>query len=119
MHPKTKAPAPEYTPNWLESLDGRTGIAQQLRHRYACMTSDLGGEEHLSYMQRSLVTRALHLEYFLELEETKLRNGGGADFDSGKWAQANNALQGILSKLGLQRQAREVSIGEFVKARQK
>lgn len=116
MHPKTKAPDTTYTPNWLERMDSRTALAQQLRDRYQRMTSDLGGEAHLSYMQRSLVTRALHLEYFLELEELKLRETPDK-FDSGKWTQANNALGGLLNKLGLERQSREVSLDAFVKAR--
>jgi len=62
--------------------------------------------ERLSYAQRSLVSRALHLEYWLAQQEKALIEG--ADFDVGKWVQAANGLQGILSKLGLERQARDV-----------
>ena len=77
-----------------------------MRERYAAFTNDLGGVERLSYAQRSLVERALHLEYWLAQQERALIEG--ADFDVGKWTQAANALQGILTKLGLDRQAKDV-----------
>lgn len=117
MDRKTAAPLPNYTPNWLDRLDGRTALAQELRNRYTSMTADLGGEAGLSYMQRSLVNRALHLEYFLELEEHNLREGGTEAFDAGKWTQAVNSLQGVLSKLGLQRQSRDVTLNDFMQGR--
>jgi len=102
----TKTPPSKFNTGWLSELDGRTAIAQVMRERYAAFTNDLGGVERLSYAQRSLVSRALHLEYWLAQQEKALIEG--ADFDVGKWVQAANALQGILSKLGLERQARDV-----------
>jgi hypothetical protein len=102
----TKTPPKNFNTGWLSELDGRTAIAQELRARYAAFTNDLGGVERLSYAQRSLVSRALHLEYWLAQQEKALIEG--ADFDVGKWVQAANGLQGILSKLGLERQARDV-----------
>ena len=101
----TKTPPKNFNTGWLSELDGRTAIAQELRARYAAFTNDLGGVERLSYAQRSLVSRALHLEYWLAQQEKALIEG--ADFDVGKWVQAANALQGILSKLGLERQAKD------------
>jgi len=102
----TQAPPKTFNTGWLSELDGRTAIAQEMRARYAAFTNDLGGVERLSYAQRSLVSRALHLEYWLAQQEKALIEG--ADFDVGKWVQAANGLQGILSKLGLERQARDV-----------
>jgi len=111
-----KTPPKKFNTGWLSELDGRTAIAQVMRERYAAFTNDLGGVERLSYAQRSLVERALHLEYWLAQQERALIEG--ADFDVGKWTQAANALQGILSKLGLDRQAKDVpNLHDYLKQR--
>lgn len=90
---------------WLDALDGRLSLARGMRERFAALTDDLGGADALSYAQRSLCERALWLEYWLASQERELAKGDA--FDVGKWVQAANSLQGIYSKLGLQRQARE------------
>ena len=110
---KTQTPPDRYTPNWLDQLDGRTGIAQVMRERYTELATDLGGLPNLSYQQRSLITRSLWLEYWLTQQEQQLATGG--DFDAGKWTQACNALSGLYSKLGLYRVAQEISLKEFIK----
>jgi hypothetical protein len=104
MH-KTSTPPARFQNGWLEQLDGRTGVAQAMRERYQVFTDDLGGAARLSYGQRSLVERALWLEYWLASQEQSL--AGGADFDVGRWVQAANSLQGILAKLGLERTAKD------------
>ena len=112
MQTKSKAVPDKFSPNWMQALDGRTAIAQELRGRYAAVCTDLGGETSLSYMQRSLVTRALWLEFHLQQQEELLATGEG--FDSGKWVQAANALQGIWAKLGLERKSKEVNLAQFI-----
>lgn len=110
------APPDKFTKGWLESLDGRTAVAQVMRERWQHFTRDLGGVDRLSYAQRSLVERALWLEYWLQTQEQELATGG--DFDVGRWTQAANALQGILAKLGLERQARDVpNLAEYLAKR--
>lgn len=107
----------KYTPGYLNALDGRLGVAQVMRERYRAYTDDLGGADRLSYAQRSLVERALWLEYWLAQQEEQLARG--QDFDIGKWVQAANALQGILTKLGLNRVARDVpSLHEYLAKRE-
>jgi len=109
----TQAPPRNFNTGWLSELDGRTAIAQEMRERFRAFTDDLGGAETLSYAKRSLVERALWLEFWLAQQEQAL--AGGSDFDVGKWTQAANALQGILSKLGLDRQAKDVpSLNEYL-----
>lgn len=103
---KTAAPPKRYTPDWLQTLDGRTQVAAAMRSRHTALCNDLGGHERLSYQQLALIDRALFLQYWLEQEEQKLATG--AEFDSAKWVQACNSLNGLLSKLGLERRAREV-----------
>jgi hypothetical protein len=108
-----KTPPKKFNTGWLSELDGRTAIAQEMRERFRAFTDDLGGAETLSYAKRSLVERALWLEFWLAQQEQAL--AGGSDFDVGKWVQAANGLQGILSKLGLDRQAKDVpSLNEYL-----
>lgn len=110
---KIQAPPDKYVPGWLESLDGRTALAVDMRERWQSLTTDLGGEARLSYAQRSLCERCLWLEFWLRTQEQALADGN--EFDAGKWTQACNALQGIYSKLGLERRAKEVpDLGTFL-----
>jgi hypothetical protein len=113
---KAGTPPDKFAHGWLDKLDGRYATAQQMRERYQAFSDDLGGNASLSYMQRSLVERALWLEYWLSQQEQQLATGG--EFEVGKWTQAANSLQGILSKLGLQRIARDVpTLNEYLSKR--
>ena len=113
---KLPTPPERFSHGWLDQLDGRTGVAVIMRERYRAFTDDLGGADVLSYAQRSLVERALWLEYWLAQQEQCLATGG--EFEVGKWTQAANSLQGILSKLGLQRVAKDVpDLGKYLAAR--
>jgi len=104
--PKEQPVSVKFANGWLDSLDGRLGLARELRLRFETLTNDLGGSDSLSYAQRSLCERALWLEYWLATQEKDLANGG--EFDVGKWVQAANSLQGIFAKLGLRRVAKNV-----------
>jgi hypothetical protein len=107
----------KYKTGWLLELDKRTALAQVMLERYRAFTDDLGGADSLTYGQRSLVERALHLEYWLAQQERALMEG--AEFDVGKWVQATNSLQGLINKLGLERQAKDVtSLKDYLHARE-
>jgi len=102
---------------WLDALDSRTALARQMRERFDTLTDDLGGSDALSYQQRSLCERALWLEYWLASQERELANA--REFDVGKWVQAANSLQGIYSKLGLERTARTVpDLKSYIKSKE-
>lgn len=98
-----------FTPGYLDRLDGRTAIAADMRQRWQQITDDLGGEDSLSYAQRSLVERALWLEHFLAQQERALAEGRGDDFDAGRWTQGANALLGLYRTLGIERRAKDVT----------
>tara|TARA_R110001592_G_scaffold59472_4_gene180536 strand:- start:31 stop:384 length:354 start_codon:yes stop_codon:yes gene_type:complete len=105
-----------FAPGYLDRMDGRYAVAQVMRERYRAFTDDLGGASRLSYAKRSLVERALWLEYWLAQQEQALAKG--EVFDVGKWTQAANSLQGILTKLGLDRQAKDVpNLQDYLKQR--
>jgi hypothetical protein len=91
---------------WLDELDGRMALAQSMRERFKEFARDVGGSETLSYAQRSLIERALWLEYWLANQERALAYG--QKFDVAKWIQGANSLQGLMYKLGLERRQTEV-----------
>lgn len=106
-----------HRPGWLDSLDGRYNIARELRARFDEVCNDLGGADRLSYAQRSLAERALWLEYWLSQQEQKLAKG--ADFDVSRWIQAANSLQGIYTRLGLERRTCEApDLQTYLKSRE-
>lgn len=108
----------KFEQGWLDMLDGRTNLAQNLRLRYDEVCGDLGGTDSLSYFQRSLIERSLWLEYWLSKQERELAEGT-TEFDVGKWVQAVNSLQGIFSRLGLHRQAKPVqSLESYLHSKQ-
>jgi hypothetical protein len=114
--PKLDAIPDQFTAGYLNNLDGRTAIATAMRARWQAMTDDLGGAASLSYAQRSLVERALWLEHWLHIQEQALADGNHEAFDAGRWTQACNALQGILTKLGLERRAKDVtSLQDYIR----
>ena len=116
--PKQQAIPDKFAAGYIDRLDGRTAIAQDMRARWQAMTADLGGEATLSYSQLSLVERALWLEHWLAVQERALADGDYQSFDAGRWTQACNALQGILKTLGIERRARDVtSLADYIKGR--
>ena len=44
---KTQAVTARFQTGWLDSLDGRLGLARELRQRYDAFTDDLGGADRL------------------------------------------------------------------------
>ena len=106
---RTQPIPPKFEAGYLSRLDKRTTVANELRERYEELTNDLGGAEHLSYQQRSLVERALWLEHWLHLQERELCAGRTDGFEAGRWVQSLNALVGLFRAVGLERQSRNVT----------
>ena len=110
--PKTTGIPEDYRTGWLDKLDGRLALAGEVRSRFAQLTQDLGGADRLSYAQRSLCERAIWLEYWLASQEREL--AAGREFDVGRWTQGLNSLQGVLSRLGLERKSRDLSLNDYL-----
>jgi len=71
---KSQPVGPQFTNGWLDSLDGRLGIARELRWCFEAMAGDLGGSANLSYAERSLCERALLCGFYdLELDPEEQR----------------------------------------------
>jgi hypothetical protein len=89
----------------LNELDHRYRAARTLKQRLRALSNDLGGND-LSYQQRSLVLRCIHLERLLEKKESALAHGGMVDEQS--YFSGVTVLSSLFSKLGLKRQAKVV-----------
>ena len=65
-----------YKRGWLHALDRRSGIYLALTARLQELMQDLGGEDNLSYQQRSLCKRAIWIEARLMAIEEEVAGGG-------------------------------------------
>lgn len=89
----------------LLGVDGRSLMARRFREIVTHIESDLGGD--LTEAQRHLVCRAATLAIWCEEREAEL--AGGAEFDAGAYATISNALRRLLTDLGLERRARDLT----------
>ena len=89
----------------LAGVDGRSMMARRFREITAGIENDLGGD--LTEAQRHLVARAATLACWCEERESELAQG--QDFDALQYSTVSNALRRLLSDLGLQRVARDVT----------
>ena len=93
----------------LKQIDTRTRAG---RHALAVrdrIRRDLGGEDQLSAMQLELIDRAAVLSCLLNSQEASWLNGG--EIDPNAYCTVTNTLSRTLGALGLQRVARDVTIG--------
>lgn len=89
----------------LAGVDGRSLMARRFREITAGIEADLGGD--LTEAQRHLLARAATLACWCEEREADLANG--AEFDAAQYSAVSNTLRRLLSDLGLQRVARDVT----------
>lgn len=96
----------------LAGVDGRSMMARRFREITTTIEDDLG--EDLTEAQRHLVARAATLACWCEERETELANG--EQFDAPEYATISNALRRLLSDLGLERKARDVtpSLSDYI-----
>ena len=89
----------------LANVDGRSMMARRFREITAGIESDLGGD--LTEAQRHIIARAATLACWCEERETELAQG--QEFDASQYATVSNAMRRLLSDLGLERRARDVT----------
>ena len=89
----------------LAGVDGRSMMARRFREITSGIEDDLGGD--LTEAQKHLTARAACLACWCEEREADLANG--QDFDALQYATVSNALRRLLSDLGLERKARDVT----------
>ncbi|MFC7699638.1 hypothetical protein ACFQX9_23420 [Bradyrhizobium sp. GCM10028915] len=89
----------------LEGVDGRSAPARRYRDVLAELISDLGGDP--SGAQSAIARRASALCVVCEQAEAEMVAGGVLDL--AEFTTAANSLRRLLSDLGLERRARDVT----------
>lgn len=97
---------PRFSEDFLEAMDGRGVIVRTLRQRLGQLTADLGGLAQLSYQERSLCRRIVHLERMIEKRELVLARGGTVD--ENVYLTSLNTLSGLFGKIGFQRRPKMI-----------
>lgn len=95
-----------YSPDFMDRLDKRTVLGRAVVNRYEAIVTDLGGEDALTSIKRSLVRRYTWFEVMIEGFEC--RAAAGESIDIGSWSQLTNSWLGIARMLGLERKTRPV-----------
>lgn len=109
---KASEVAKRYRENFLDAMDGRAEVTRTLRERLGGLVSDLGGFDGLSYQERSLCKRIIHLERLIEKDELTLAHNG--TIDRHVHFAAVNVLSGLYSKIGLKRRAKTLSLKDYL-----
>ena len=100
---------------FLDGVDGRGTLARRYRDILAQLVSDLGGDP--SEAQAIIARRAATLAVWCEQCEADMASG--KPIDIGEFTTATNALRRLLSDLGLERRARDITptLNEYLQAR--
>jgi hypothetical protein len=91
----------------LDALDGRTAGARRARALVEAIEADLGGSDRLSEGARQLVQHAAILGAVIE--DCEARWLGGGSVDMADYLAAIGGQRRLLTTLGLQRRARDVT----------
>src|SRR5664279_4415761 len=96
----------------LEGVDGRSAVARRYRDVLNELISDLGGDP--SGAQSAIARRASALCVVCEQAEAEMVAGGILDL--AEFTTAANSLRRLLSDLGLERRARDVtpSLADYI-----
>lgn len=103
---KGKQPArlpQKFTPQLLAHADGRYAVVKLLRRRLERLKKECGAD---SYQKELLCERAVFIA--LQLETLEAQASEGTPIEITVYTQMFNSLSGALSKLGLERNIKEV-----------
>jgi hypothetical protein len=91
----------------LSDLDSRTRACKHALALRDGFLSDLGGEDYASTGQRELAQRGAILGAMIEDQEARWLRGDGVEL--GEYCTLVNAQRRVLSDIGLERQARDIT----------
>lgn len=94
-----------YSPDFMDRLDRRTVLGRSVLEKYTAILQDLGGEDSLATIRRSMVRRFTWFEVMIEGMEC--RAAQGEEVDIGAWTQLTNTWLGLAKTLGLERRAKK------------
>ncbi len=94
----------------LPGVDGRSTWVRRLRDLIESHIDDLGGEDHVSEAEKSIVRRAATLTVELERLEAKFAVAGeAAASDLDLYQRTAGNLRRLLEAVGLERRARSIT----------
>jgi hypothetical protein len=100
----------------LAGLDHRSAWARRLRDLIGDHLADLGGPGAVTQAEKALVRRAAMLTLQLELLEQRFASNEGGAAHSEQletYQRSTNSLRRTLESLGLERRAKDVTLGNF------
>jgi hypothetical protein len=99
----------------LNGVDGRSLIARRYREVGAAIALDIAGESELTEAQRQLIRTASGLIVLREDLDTKIANGKPVDVS--EYTHIANGLRRLLTTLGLERRAKDITLDPLEYAR--
>ena len=97
---------------FLDDVDGRTASARRYKALAVEIANDRGGADNLSESQRQLVKRIAGHALLAERIEADLI--AGKEIDADMYVSVSTAFSRLVSKLGLDRVAREVNLESYI-----
>lgn len=101
-----------YAKDFLNAMDKRVRVAKVLGGILNAIYADLGGKENVSVMQQMLCEKIAYLK--LMTAKTELTMARGGRIDEASYLNAINCLSGLLSKVGLKRKPRILSLRDVL-----
>ena len=98
----------------VKGLDGRTGTARRYRDLIDSVTADLGGQDHISELERQLIRRHAAIAVAAEALEADLVRDMPVDLNN--LGILVDRQRRIAETLGLERRARPVNDGSSILA---
>jgi len=95
----------------LDDIDARTAAYHRFKELVDGYTSDVGGDP--STAQAAIIQRAVSLQVWCEDQEASYAATG--DLDVSTFTTATNTLRRLLTDIGLERRARDVTPGDRIR----
>lgn len=95
----------------LKDMDARTAAYHRFKELLNDYTSDVGGDP--STAQSAIIQRAVSLQVWCEDQEASYAATG--DLDVSTFTTATNTLRRLLTDIGLDRRARDVTPGDRIR----
>lgn len=98
----------------FDDLDKRTAAAQRIVALRSQMMDDLGGEEQLSSIERTIIDRIALLQAILEDQEVGFITVGELDID--RYTKSLNSLVRAANAVGIERKPKNVtpSLSDYI-----
>ncbi len=100
----------------LEGIDGRCTIARRYAEIAGAICADLGGEAHLTELQRHLIRSVSGMVVLRERLDAKSINGESVN--TAQYCRLANSTRRVATTLGLSRVARDVTPDPLTYARE-